>query len=121
MDYDKTNMAANYDAARSYSPAMLNYWLEMISRSVAGRRISGIVDLGCGTGRYSEVLAAFFDARVIAIDPSDTMLAEAKKKATGRSAAACFAPMASYVCAPAQRIVSTRTRMSRFSPAAWRS
>lgn len=84
MDYDKTNMATHYDAGRAYSPAALDHWLKTIARFVAGRGISVIVDLGCGTGRYSEALAAFFNARVVAIDPSDTMLAEARKKATGR-------------------------------------
>ena len=42
------------------------------------------LDIGCGTGRYSMALAAHFNARVIAVDPSEKMLAEARKKATER-------------------------------------
>ena len=84
MDYDKTNMLAAYDAGRSYSPAVLALWLEVVSRWVPKGSASEILDIGCGTGRYSTALAAHFDARVTAIDPSAKMLAEARKKATER-------------------------------------
>jgi SAM-dependent methyltransferase len=82
MDYDKTNMPAAYDAGRSYSPAVLALWLDVVSRWVPKGSVSEILDIGCGTGRYSTALAAHFNARVIAIDPSERMLAEAQKKAT---------------------------------------
>lgn len=36
-----------------------------------GGGIARIVDLGCGTGRYSEALAAHSDARVVGVDPSE--------------------------------------------------
>jgi SAM-dependent methyltransferase len=84
MDYDKTNMPAAYDAGRSYSPAVLARWLDVISRRVAKSAVSEILDIGCGTGRYSTALAAHFDARVVAIDPSEKMLAQARKKAMER-------------------------------------
>ncbi|HEX9170173.1 MAG TPA: methyltransferase domain-containing protein, partial [Roseiarcus sp.] len=41
-------------------------------------------DLGCGTGRYSAALASHFGARVVAVDPSEKMLAEARKKGGDR-------------------------------------
>ena len=66
MDYDKTAMPANYDSGRSYSPDVLAYWLNVVSRHANGAAIADILDLGCGTGRYSEGLATHFDARVIA-------------------------------------------------------
>ena len=84
MDYDKTNMLAAYDAGRGYSPAVLALWLDVISRWVPKGTVSEILDIGCGTGRYSTALAAHFNARVIAVDPSEKMLAEARKKATER-------------------------------------
>ena len=63
---------------------MLALWLDVISRWVPKGTVSEILDIGCGTGRYSMALAAHFNARVIAVDPSEKMLAEARKKATER-------------------------------------
>ena len=88
MDYDKTNMPAAYDAGRGYSAAVLTLWLEVISRAVSKGAVSEILDIGCGTGRYSAALAAHFDARVVAFDPSEKMLAEARRKSTRR---VCYA------------------------------
>ena len=81
MDYDATTMPAAYDAGRSYSPQVLALWLDAIAR-VAGsvRPIQDILDLGCGTGRYSGALAEHFAASVVAIDPSEEMLARARAK-----------------------------------------
>ncbi|MGH7780787.1 MAG: class I SAM-dependent methyltransferase [Candidatus Binataceae bacterium] len=84
MDYDKTTMPATYDAGRGYPPEVLAYWLDVISRWVPKNAVYDILDLGCGTGRFSAALANHFDARVIAIDPSEKMLAEARKKASAR-------------------------------------
>ena len=43
-----------------------------------------IVDLGCGTGRFSEILAAEFGARIIGFDPSESKIDQARQKsATG--------------------------------------
>ena len=53
MDYDRTKMPAAYDAGRGYPPAVLAFWLEVISRWVPTGTVSDIVDIGCGTGRYS--------------------------------------------------------------------
>ncbi len=84
MDYDKGNIPASYDAGRGYSPAMLAMWLDRISRCAPRGGVSTILDLGCGTGRYSGALAEHFDAQVIAIDRSAKMLTEARKKSAPR-------------------------------------
>ena len=84
MDYDQTDIAATYDAGRGYSPATLALWLKVVTPWVPNTEGAAILDLGCGTGRYSEILAEHLGAQVIAIDPSEKMLAEARKKATGR-------------------------------------
>jgi ubiquinone/menaquinone biosynthesis C-methylase UbiE len=84
MRYDETNMPAAYDAGRDYSPRTLAYWLDVISRSVSANAVQDILDLGCGTGRYSAALASHFDAQVVALDPSEKMLAEARRKVTVR-------------------------------------
>ena len=84
MNYDKTNIPAAYDAGRGYSPKVLTGWLDVVSRLVPKETVSEILDIGCGTGRYSTALAAHFDARVVAVDPSEKMLAEARKKVSER-------------------------------------
>jgi ubiquinone/menaquinone biosynthesis C-methylase UbiE len=81
VDYDKTDMPRGYDLGRGYSATQLDRWLEVISGSVPQYSLAAILDLGCGTGRYSVALAEHFDARVIALDPSEKMLAEARRKA----------------------------------------
>lgn len=84
MDYDQGNIPATYDAGRSYSPATLAMWLERISMCAPRGSVSTILDLGCGTGRYSGALANHFKANVIALDRSAKMLAEAHKKNASR-------------------------------------
>lgn len=73
-------MAAGYDAGRGYRPEVLRGWLERIARHAPPAEVREIVDLGAGTGRYSAALAAHFGADVLAVEPSETMLAEARKK-----------------------------------------
>jgi ubiquinone/menaquinone biosynthesis C-methylase UbiE len=88
VDYDTTTMPAVYDAGRGYSPQVLAAWLAAIAR-VAGdvRPIQDILDLGCGTGRFAGALAGHFGASVVAMDPSETMLAQARGK---HAAAVCY-------------------------------
>jgi ubiquinone/menaquinone biosynthesis C-methylase UbiE len=77
-------MATVYDSGRSYKPEILQRWLDLFSAQVPKEGVSRIIDLGCGTGRYSEPLAVHFDAEVIGIDPSEKMLAEARRKTVHR-------------------------------------
>src|ERR1700746_1188073 len=84
MDYDKTNMPAAYDASRGYGGGGLTFWLDVVSRLVPKEAVSEILDVGCGTGRYSAALAAHCDAHVVGVDPSERMLAEARKKVSER-------------------------------------
>ena len=80
MDYDQTEMPGAYDTGRAYSPRVLRHWLETVSRQVSSRQISRILDIGCGTGRYSAALAEHFRCEVVAIDPSKKMLEQARSK-----------------------------------------
>lgn len=79
MDYDSTTIAATYDAARGHPPEVQRQWLDVIGR-YAPRDCGLIVDVGCGTGRFTYALATGFQARVIGIDPSVRMLDVARKK-----------------------------------------
>ena len=84
MDYDKTNMAAGYDRGRSYSPEQLGRWLKVVADSLGNASVRVILDLGCGTGRYSAGLSSRLNAHVIGIEPSEKMLSEAKRKSSSR-------------------------------------
>ena len=79
MDYDKTNIASTYDLGRSHGREVLDLWMHTVSRH-AVPPVRTILDLGCGTGRFSEALAAHFDAAVIGVDPSTKMLEQARRK-----------------------------------------
>jgi len=81
MDYDKSPIAAVYDAGRSHNPEVLQQLLCLLS-SHAPAKVQHVIDLGCGTGRYSQALALHFGADVTAIDPSLRMLEQARRKTT---------------------------------------
>src|ERR1051325_10725593 len=77
MDYDKTKIAENYNRGRDHGPAFLKLWMDVLGMHVQEEQVRTILDLGCGTGRFSRALAERFNATVVGIDPSLTMLHEA--------------------------------------------
>jgi ubiquinone/menaquinone biosynthesis C-methylase UbiE len=78
MDYDKTEIATTYNQARDHGPEFLRQWMDIVHANVGSKNVRTVIDLGCGTGRFSEGLADCFNATVVAIDPSHKMLAEAR-------------------------------------------
>jgi ubiquinone/menaquinone biosynthesis C-methylase UbiE len=80
MDYDKTDIAASYDKARALAPETRELWKELLSAHIDRRAVSLVIDLGCGTGRFSELLSAHFGSRAIGIDPSRKMVDQARLK-----------------------------------------
>ena len=84
MDYDSTDIPLAYDRARDHGPEMLQLWMNIVASRIGKQRLTTILDLGCGTGRFSESLAAHFDAEVVGIDPSKKMLDQAQKKLRDR-------------------------------------
>ncbi len=81
MDYDKSDIAGVCDAARGLSLEGLEQWLGLLAPHVPANA-PHIVDLGCGTGRFTQALADRFGARISAIDPSQKMLDQARKRTT---------------------------------------
>jgi SAM-dependent methyltransferase len=57
VDYDRTNIPEGYDRGRDHGPEALALWMSEIESRVRGRSIRRILDLGCGTGRFSQALA----------------------------------------------------------------
>jgi ubiquinone/menaquinone biosynthesis C-methylase UbiE len=80
MEYDKTEIPTTYDKARALARETIRLWQDLLSVHVDRARISLVIDLGCGTGRFSELLAAHFGVQVIGIDPSLKMLGQARRK-----------------------------------------
>ena len=80
MDYDSTTIPAGYDLARSHTPEVLDLWMNTIALCAGQGSISSVLDLGCGTGRFSQALANRFAADVVGVDPSAKMLEQARAK-----------------------------------------
>ena len=80
MDYDQSGIATTYDEARALTPARRRRWQRLLSTHVDRIAVSLVVDLGCGTGRFSEMLAAELGTRVIGLDPSEKMIDQARRK-----------------------------------------
>lgn len=80
MDYDRLDIATTYNQARALTPARPQRWQRLLSAHVDQSAISLVVDLGCGTGRFSEMLAAELGAWVMGFDPSEKMIDQARRK-----------------------------------------
>ena len=79
VDYDQRLHRA-YRAGRTLSAETGRLWMQALARRL-GKTPSPrtILDLGAGTGRFSALLADAFDARVVAVEPSAKMRAEAEQ------------------------------------------
>src|SRR5260370_9735565 len=85
MAYEPTDIDTTYDLGRDHGPDFLYLWMNVVATHVKDQRPKRILDLGCGTGRFSEALRARFEAEVIGIDPSKKMLEQARSKPSGGS------------------------------------
>jgi SAM-dependent methyltransferase len=83
LNYDQSNIPAGYDRARGHGPEFLDLWMRVIESRIGGKSVGTILDLGCGTGRFSESLANRFGACVVGVDPSEKMLVQARRKPRG--------------------------------------
>jgi ubiquinone/menaquinone biosynthesis C-methylase UbiE len=77
VDYDKTNIPEAYNRGRDHGPAFLEQWMQIVAGRTDPEKVQNILDLGCGTGRFSEGLATRFNANLVGIDPSSKMLRQA--------------------------------------------
>ncbi len=80
MDYDSSNIPSAYDAGREISQQEKYKTLKFFTENLSIDKISNVIDLGCGTGRFSGALSELFDANVVGIDPSEKMLNQARIK-----------------------------------------
>ena len=80
MEYDSTNIPDGYDRARDHGPETLDLWMDQVASHVGAHQPRVILDLGCGTGRFAPALATRLRATVVGVDPSEKMLAHARRK-----------------------------------------
>jgi ubiquinone/menaquinone biosynthesis C-methylase UbiE len=79
FDYDESDVDRVYDEARALPVQTLQVWLEAIAQ-VAEEPIRVILDVGCGSGRFTAPLAQRFSAQAIGVDPSSKLLAVARSR-----------------------------------------
>src|SRR3954467_6457802 len=81
--YNQADIAGRFTASRALRDVVLDEWVERIRRQIGPARRAVAVDLGCGTGRFTGVLARHFADVVVGVDPSGPMLAAAAAQAAG--------------------------------------
>lgn len=81
MTFD-SSVAEVYDELRGMTASEIDTWITLLSNlaQMPDDREVRILDLGCGTGRWSPVLASRLSAAVVGIDPSDEMLTVARAR-----------------------------------------
>jgi len=73
VDYNG-RIAAHYAAARGFAPETAALWTAVVEPFIERSHPPTVLDLGCGTGRFSTLFAERFRARVIGLDPAVAML-----------------------------------------------
>lgn len=72
--YSEIAAASRYDSARSLPAETKSLWLEALTAVIPKKKITRILDLGCGTGRFTAALGQEFGCAVIGVEPSAAML-----------------------------------------------
>jgi ubiquinone/menaquinone biosynthesis C-methylase UbiE len=75
--YDNRQVAQRYNAARALPAATLDLWMHTLQQLIP-QPISRLVDVGCGTGRFTGALAMTFGCTTLGIDPAGPMLQAAR-------------------------------------------
>ena len=60
----------------------MDQWMDLLTALVPVEQINKILDLGCGTGRFSFELTKRYGCSIFAVDPSETMLREGQRLQT---------------------------------------
>jgi ubiquinone/menaquinone biosynthesis C-methylase UbiE len=79
VDYDERQWAV-YEQGRGLSPERAGLWTRVLAHYIDSADRPTILDLGSGTGAYSELLAESFDASVIGVEPSPRMRRVAERE-----------------------------------------
>jgi len=77
-DYDA--ISRYYDRVRGFGPQYHAGWVEAIVRHGGLRARRRVLDVGCGTGRYTSILAAKLGRPIVGLDLSAGMLERARDR-----------------------------------------
>lgn len=84
MDYDSTPIPDLYVQARRLPAEALQRWRHVVQDMLPpAPSIRRVLDLGCGTGRFAQMLGDSYHATVVGIDPSLRMLAQRTRSTDG--------------------------------------
>src|SRR5439155_23166807 len=76
LDYDRTRLPEVYARARELPAEALATWRHALASMLPpAPAIRRVLDLGCGTGRFTGLLADLYGTAVIGVEPSHGMLA----------------------------------------------
>jgi len=70
--------ASRYNAARHLPEETKAFWMDSLKAVLPDVPTGRYLDLGCGTGRFTAILAQTFACLVVGIEPSEAMLAVAR-------------------------------------------
>jgi len=82
--YDSQDAAERYDSARELPQETAALWMKTLRDLLPDHSVDSVLDLGAGTGRFAALLRDLFDCEVLAVDPSDAMLEQGRKRRLGR-------------------------------------
>ena len=77
VDFDQ--LAAGYDRGRALSPEGLEGWRAALTAWLPLTGGLPVLDLGAGTGLFATAIASWFDAAVVAVEPSAGMRHQAQR------------------------------------------
>lgn len=80
---DYRRIADTYDATRPLFEEIVERWMTLISERIGPRQRVELLDLGCGTGRFSIPMASRLGYTVTGADNSEEMLEKARNKEGG--------------------------------------
>jgi SAM-dependent methyltransferase len=76
-DYER--MAPRYDEGRALPLSSIDRWRVVLTPYISDPS-HPVLDLGSGTGLWSEALATWFESQIVALEPSEAMRREAASK-----------------------------------------